>query len=202
MEPVGGESSVDTKVVAALERIGHAMRLLLWEAVKGRGLTPIQAQILLYIQGHGENLSRVSHIAREFGLTPATVSDSVSALERKGLLWRQVWGGDARVATLKLTDAGVAIARELEDWTGHLRESVADFPPGEQGKALLFLMGLIERLQKRGVITVARMCSTCRFFRRNWHAQGPAPHHCALLDKALAVSDLRVDCPEHEPITA
>lgn len=200
MEPSAGEAGTDAKIVAALERIGHAMRLLLWDAVKGRNLTPVQAQILLYLQGHGENVGRVSHIAREFGLTPATVSDSVSALETKGLLQREAWEGDARVATLKLTGAGAAMARELKDWTKHLRESVADFPPSDQDETLLFLMGLIERLQQRGVITVARMCVTCRFFRRNAHPAAPAPYHCALLDKPLAIATLRVDCPEHEPI--
>lgn len=193
------ETRIDAKVVAALERIGHVLRLLLWDAVKERGLTPVQAQILLYIRSHGEERRRVSHIAREFGLTPATVSDSVSALETKGLLRRQAWKGDARVATLRLTDAGVAAARELQGWTKPLRESVADLPPGEQEEALLFLMGLIERLQQRRVITVARMCITCRFFRRDEHPGALAPHHCALLDKPLAVSDLRVDCPEHAP---
>ncbi|GAB4327703.1 MAG: MarR family transcriptional regulator [Dehalococcoidia bacterium] len=200
MEPGAGEAGTDTKIVAALERIGHAMRLLLWDAVKTRGLSPVQAQILLYLQGHGEDLGRVTHIAREFGLTPATVSDSVSALELKGLVQRQAWQGDARVVTLKLTGAGAAMARELEDWAKRLRESIADFAPREQDELLLVLMRLIERLQRRGVITVARMCITCRFFLRDAHPAERMPHHCALLDKPLALATLRLDCPDHAPV--
>jgi hypothetical protein len=45
---------------------------------------------------------------------------------------------------------------------------------------------------------VARMCVSCRFFRPEAHPGEESPHHCALLDLALARSDLRVDCPEHE----
>jgi DNA-binding MarR family transcriptional regulator len=178
------------------------LRLLLWDAVKSRGLTPVQAQILLYLRNHREHLCRVGQIAREFGLTTATVSDSVSALEAKGLLRREPWSGDARVATLALTDAGVAAAAELDGWATPLREAVAGLAPAQQEKALLFLIHLIERLQQRGVITVARMCTTCRFFRRNLRRPTHAPYYCALIDRPLAVADLRVDCPEHEPAIA
>jgi DNA-binding MarR family transcriptional regulator len=156
----------------------------------------------LYIGSHREERCRVGHIAREFGLTPATVSDSAAALETKGLLRRQAWEGDARVATLQLTEASAAMTRELENWASRLLESVSELPAREREQGLLFLMRLIELLQQRRVISVARMCITCRFFRPNWHAEELAPHHCALLDKPLRVADLRVDCPEHEPVPA
>jgi hypothetical protein len=58
-------------------------------------------------------------------------------------------------------------------------------------------MHLIAALQNVGIITLARMCRTCRFFRPDHHPGG-APHHCALLDKPLAERELRLDCPEHE----
>ena len=61
-----------------------------------------------------------------------------------------------------------------------------------------FLMRLIGTLQGSGVVTVARMCVTCRFFRRDVHPGSASPHHCGLLDVPLGVGDLRADCPEHE----
>ena len=57
----------------------------------------------------------------------------------------------------------------------------------------------IARLQAAGVITVNRSCLSCR------HYQPPGPRtraRCLLLATALADRDLRVDCPEHEPIPA
>ncbi|MGH3088675.1 MAG: hypothetical protein ACRDSJ_15325 [Rubrobacteraceae bacterium] len=69
----------------------------------------------------------------------------------------------------------------------------------EKEVVMRFLMRLIASLQRDGVITVARMCVSCRFFREHAHPGDAAAHHCALLDAPLANHDLRVDCPEHEP---
>jgi hypothetical protein len=62
-----------------------------------------------------------------------------------------------------------------------------------------FLMRLISTLQGAGVITVARMCVSCRFFRPDAHSGSSSPHHCTLLRLPLSGADLRTDCPEHEP---
>jgi hypothetical protein len=67
---------------------------------------------------------------------------------------------------------------------------------------LRLLLDLIAGLHRSGVITVARMCVTCRFFRRNQHAGAARPHHCALVDMSMADGELRVDCAEHEPSAA
>ena len=54
---------------------------------------------------------------------------------------------------------------------------------------------MIAHLVEDGTLSVARTCLTCRFHRRD--ADGV--HHCVLLGLPLARSDLRVDCPEHQP---
>jgi len=195
------ESRLEAKIAAALERIGQALRVQLWSAVKGRGLSPVQAQVLLHLQGHGEALARVGRIAREFGLTAATVSDSVSALEAKGLVERSASAADGREAVLNLTPAGRAAARELLSWAAGLEETVASMPPEDQEAALQFLLRLIEQLQRRGLITVARMCFTCRFFQPAAEQAAGAPF-CALLERPLPPASLRIDCPEHEPAPA
>ena len=61
-----------------------------------------------------------------------------------------------------------------------------------------FLMDLIGSLQKSGMISVARMCVTCRFLRPDAQRGEDSSHYCALLDVPLAGSELRTDCPEHE----
>jgi hypothetical protein len=63
-----------------------------------------------------------------------------------------------------------------------------------------FLIGLIESLQRSGLMTGARMCVTCRFIREDIYPGEPSPHHCGLLDAPLGGADLRVDCPEHEAV--
>ena len=197
-EPSSQHGDVDSKIVASLERLSQAFRLLLRDEAQKRGLSPIQAQFLVYLLFHDVELRRVGRLAEEFGLTRATVSDAVGSLEEKGLIQRDPWPEDRRVLTLRLTPAGEKLAAELSSWANIVKEHLTASSPEEKEVVMRFLMRLIASLQKAGVITVARMCVTCRFFRRDAHPGSDSPHHCALLDAPLAGSDLRVDCPEHE----
>ncbi|HXF52172.1 MAG TPA: MarR family transcriptional regulator [Dehalococcoidia bacterium] len=198
MERPPAEPDIDAKIAAAIERLSRVSRVLLQDAVKRRGLSPIQALMLTYLDTRGPEVAHVSHLAREFGLTQATVSDSVSSLEAKGLVLRERSLDDGRMTRLRLTPAGRRLAQELAMWDEPLREAVAAASPLERERALFFLLELIGRLQRRGVISVARVCVTCRFFERDAHPDPRAPHHCNLLDRPLPVSGLRVDCPEYE----
>ncbi|HEX2728622.1 MAG TPA: MarR family winged helix-turn-helix transcriptional regulator [Rubrobacteraceae bacterium] len=197
-DPSSQHEDVDNKIVASLERLSQVFGVLLRERARERNLSPIQARFLVYLLYHDVELRRVSRLAREFDLTQATVSDAVASLETKGLIERDLWPEDRRVVTLRLTPAGEASATELSDWANPVKEHLERFPPGEREVVMRFLIGLIGSLQESGIITVARMCVTCRFFRRDAHPGATSPHHCGLLDVPLADSDLRVDCPEHE----
>lgn len=189
---------VDSKIAAALERLSQAFRVLLWEKGKRVKLSPIQIQILVYLYYH-EHRETMGKIAREFRLTPATVSDAIKVLERKSLVSRQPLSEDRRVIYANLTTKGIKLAKQLSTWANEVRAVVATLPEEEKLVVLNFLMKLIESLQKSGIISVARMCITCKFFQPYAHAQNQAPHHCRLLDKPLAIAELRLDCPEHIP---
>jgi DNA-binding MarR family transcriptional regulator len=197
-EPSSQHGDVDKKIVASLERLSQVFRTLLRGEAQERGLSPIQAQFLVHLLHHGAALGRVSRLAREFDLTRATVSDAVGSLEKKGLISREPWPADKRVTTLRLTSTGEHTARELAAWANVIEEHLKAYSPEEKEAVMRFLMGLIDSLQKSGLITVARMCVTCRFFRPDAHPGERSPHHCALLDVPLSGSDLRADCPEHE----
>jgi DNA-binding MarR family transcriptional regulator len=197
-DPSTQHGDIDKKIVASLERISQVFRVLLRGEAQERDLSPIQAQFLVYLLHHRAALRRVSQLAREFDLTRATVSDAVGSLEKKGLIRRASWPDDKRVTTLRLTPTGEHTARELAAWANVVDEHLKGCSSQEKEAVMRFLMGLIGSLQKSGLITVARMCITCRFFRPDAHPGGNSPHHCALLDVPLSGSDLRADCPEHE----
>lgn len=190
---------VSSKIVIGLERLAQTFRVLLWEEAKEHHLSPIQIQTLVYLRYHPPEFGRVSLLAREFGLTQATMSDTVTSLEAKGLIYREIWPQDKRVTLLKLTPAGESLAFKLSTWANIIQEQLASFSADEQEVVLKFLMQLIESLQKVGVIAVARMCITCRFFQPHAYPGTASPHHCQLLAKPLANSELRIDCPEHLP---
>ncbi|HEY6775906.1 MAG TPA: MarR family winged helix-turn-helix transcriptional regulator [Thermoleophilaceae bacterium] len=197
-----GARDLDTKLAAALERAGQALRTELRERARRHGLPPTQAQVLLRLAHDPAERRRVAALAAELDVTQATLSDAVAALHRKRLVERRRDPADGRSRTLELTGRGSAIAGDLDSWDERVRARLAAFPEGDREGALRFLLELIADLQAAGVISVARTCVSCRFFRQRVHAGGAALHHCALLDLPLARSDLRVDCPEHQPAAA
>jgi len=193
---------VDSKIAAALERLSQAFRVLLWEKNKTCNLSPLQIQFLVYLLYHAAEQCTVGQLAREFTLTPATVSDAITTLEEKGLVTRERWETDRRVAFVSLTADGKRTARKLSTWANVIQENIAKFDGAEKVVVMKFLMQLIESLQQAGVITVARMCITCKFFQPNAHPRSASPHHCQLLDKPLADAKLRLDCAEHATMNA
>ena len=200
-DPAHQPADLDGRLVAALERVGLAFRVLLWEKAKAvreaASLSPIQIQILVFLRYHGEDLARVGRLAEELGLTPATVSDAVAALVAKGLVAKAPGATDRRVQRLCLTAAGARAAEALGDWADAVRGPLAGLSETEKAALLQALLTLLAAMQRDGILATARMCPTCRHFVADRHAGAEQPHHCLLLDRPLAPRDLRVDCPEH-----
>jgi len=192
---------VAAKVAGALERLGQASGVLARRAAEADGLSPIQLRLLLRLAAAPERRWRPSALAREFDVSAASLSDSIAALERKGLVERRPLGSDRRGTSLHLSGAGRRLAAEAAVPTAPLERAVAALPQAEQLALMGSLFALIESLREEGVITVARMCVSCAHFRPGAHS-GAQPNHCALLDIPLGAADLRLDCPEHEPRAA
>jgi DNA-binding MarR family transcriptional regulator len=195
----GDPHDLDTKLVAALERVGQALRVQLWDAAKEHGLSPTQLQVLLRLASDPPARRRIGALAAELDVTHPTISDAVAVLRRKGLVERQEGGRRAGVA---LTGRGEATAAAVSTWQQRTRTLLDALPADDKEQTLRVLVTLIGRLQRSGVITVARMCATCRFFRPDAHPDSAQPHHCALVDAPMADRELRVDCAEHEPVAA
>ncbi len=186
---------VDSKLVAGLERLAQALRVLLWEQAQTQGLSPIQVQFLVYLKNHAKRDSSVSHLAKTFDLTKATVSDAISALEHKGYLKRHVSSEDKRAANLVLTRTGKSLAKELESWADEVKKQLVKLPEERRLELMTSTMHLIASLQETGIINLTRLCYTCQFFQK-----GERDHFCKLLNVPLSQQDLRLDCPEHERI--
>lgn len=195
----GATPDVDAKLAAALERVGQAIRVQMWDKAKRHGLSATQLQVLLRLATDSAERRRIGAVAAELDVTHPTVSDAVAALRRKRLVERET---PSRRAPLALTGAGRLLARELADWDQRTLQELDRLTADDKEAALGFLLSLIAGLQRAGAITVARMCVTCRFFRRDAHPDAPMRHHCALVDMPLADGDLRVDCAEHAPRAA
>lgn len=186
-------SKIEGRIVVALERLSEAFRVLLWEESKETSLSPIQIQLLIFLQFHSAEKCKVSYLADEFNLTKATISDSVKILLQKGLIEKAVDKSDTRSFSISLTREGKRIAVKSSQFAGAIEKPLHQFSAKQKEILLLSLLELIERLNKDGIITIQRMCFTCRF-----HKKTGSVHYCNLLKKNLKNGDLRVDCPEHE----
>jgi DNA-binding MarR family transcriptional regulator len=190
---VSEHGHLDAKLVAALERVGQALRVQLRDAAKQHGLNPIQLQVLLRLAA-APPLGRVGALAAAFDVSQPSMSDTVAALRRKGL----VGAGPRRRSGIVLTPRGQALARALNGWDDRTRQALGAAREADKERSLALLLDVIAGLQRTGAVSVARMCTTCRFFRPEAHPGQARRHHCALLDAPLTDGDLRVDCPEHE----
>lgn len=187
------------KIVAALERLSRVFRGLLWDLATETGLSPIQIQFLLYLKDQPRAHCRVSILAREFGLTRATVSDAISTLARKRLIEKLGSKTDKRVAHLLLTDEGRTMARKFDGWQAVIIDKVRKFEPTTLGTVYLFLQETIIGLQRDGTVERAHMCLGCEHFRPDASGDPDRPHLCALTGTPLGVPDLKLDCPIHKP---
>jgi DNA-binding MarR family transcriptional regulator len=197
--PSGLPPDVDAKLVAALERVGQALRVQMWDTAKQHGLSPTQLQVLLRLATDPPARRRIGVLADELDVTHPTVSDAVAVLRRKRLVDRDP---ASRKAPLNLTARGRAVADRLVDWDQRTRRQLAHLPVADKDATLRLLLDLIAGLQRSGAITLARMCVTCRFFRRDAHPKSARPHHCALVDAPMGGVELRIECAEHEPRAA
>jgi DNA-binding MarR family transcriptional regulator len=179
-------------LIDLLERAGR----LIQGALHSGGLPPAQWHVLRYLA----RANRFSRTPTAIGLyldaTKGTVSQTIIALERKGLVSKER-NPDRRSVCLQLTARG----RELlaRHPLSEAVEALEALPP--QARDALrnglaaFLMALLARRSARPF----GQCATCRFFE---HGGAPSarggPHRCKLLDTPLSADDAAQICVEQE----
>jgi DNA-binding MarR family transcriptional regulator len=194
-----GQDNIDRKIAFGFERIAQVLKTLIWNESKESGLSPIQIQFIVTLAFNTHKEWTVGDLAAYFQLTPATVSDALTALEEKDLLVRNKSKDDKRVIHIALTAAGRRQALKLAGWMNAIQDEVARLDEDAKETMLRALMNMIASLQQKGLISVVQMCMTCTYFRPNAHPGKSRPHHCAYIDKAFGDADLRLDCPDYEP---
>lgn len=188
-------SCIESKIIASLERISQAFKVLLWNESKELSLTPIQIQVIIFLLYHPAQKRKVSYLANEFNITKATMSDTVKALEQKTLIIKAYEQNDTRSYIIHLTKKGKALARQTSLFTQQIHIPLIKLPALDKENLLLSLFDIIHHLNKTGVITIQRMCFTCQYYN---HVKNGHRHFCELLNTKLEENELRIDCAEHK----
>lgn len=187
---------LDSKIVVALERFSQVFHNLLWSKTKEFNLSPIQIKFLIFILTNNSKNCTVTELGKKFNLTKATVSDAVASLVEKKYISKKGSSEDKRTTHLQLTKKGKEVSEELISWADPIRNALNNSPVTSKLDVYLYLLKLIESLERAGIISISRMCITCRFFVES--ALTNTPHYCKLLEKHLSSKELRIDCLEYE----
>ncbi|MCO5731483.1 MarR family transcriptional regulator [Rhizobium sp. SSA_523] len=197
METPKNPTSLNHRIREGLARLAVAMRSDDWSRAKGAGVNPAQLSILEALEGGPEGMS-VKAIAAYLAVSQPSATDSLNALERKGLIEKRA-GSDKRAVTVFLTDAGRALLAAPDQADARAaRQAVDCLAQDEQEALLISIVKIIRRLQDIDAIPIQRMCATCRYFAPFAHQDAERPHHCHFVDAAFGQRDIRIECRDHD----
>ena len=193
-------AAVVGSLVGGLQRLSQWAHVRSWRHWAKRRLSSTQVKILELLTARDQGLS-ITAMARELGITAATVCDCVSALVEKGLLTKTPYACDRRERRVRLTVEGREAAREAA--LGNPLHKAFECLSAEEQEGLNRLtMKMIYALGVHGELAPSRMCARCTFFRPFGNPDPRTPHHCRQADVPLAASELRLDCPVFEAAEA
>ncbi len=169
---------------ALLDRVMRIHASEEWED----GINPAQTAALLYLSRANRFSRSPSHVAEYLSSTRGTVSQTLKALMRKGLIAEQRSAKDKRSISYDVTPDGHAllqgrvVSRDALDGFSH-----------DDVKQLISLLSALARnaLKARGGKSFG-MCRTCEH-----HRTRKSGAYCALLNEALAPAEADEICHEH-----
>ena len=189
---MNGKASGGTtdRMTSLVDRLGRAVHCLQFSD----GLNPAQWAVLRYL-GRANRYSRTpTAISDYLGTTRGTMSQTIKALESKGLIGRETSDRDRRAVLLKLTEAGEAA---LENDPLQCVAAVAQSFGDEMDQASHFLDRVIDCLQAKSGGLNYGVCVGCTNFCKSAIAEDV--HRCGLTGDPLSVLDSTKICVNHDP---
>ena len=175
----------DDRAQVLVERLAHVLREELRTVATAHGLALAQLEVLRYLARANRFSDTVSGLVDYLGATKGTLSQTVSALERKGLVERLPDAGDGRVQHCRLTEAGEEVVRASR-CSVMVQRVLLDDATADRVEGLLRNL-----LNARGGWAFG-VCATCAHHRVT--DQG---RRCALLGVYLTEDDATRICKEH-----
>ncbi|WP_436642211.1 MarR family winged helix-turn-helix transcriptional regulator [Microbaculum sp. FT89] len=179
-----------SSIADLVERLGRLVR----SSGYVQGLNPAQWEALRYLGRCNGFSNNPSALASFLSATKGTVSQTVSSLERKGLLTKAPRAGQGRALSLILTAKGRAMLDS---------DPIADLKAAavELGSNAAALDGQLKHLLAEcqalyGVRTFGK-CRTCRHFEKQ--IPEGAFDRCSLMGARIEATEVDRICAEHTP---
>lgn len=169
-----------------LERIGNLLREQARSVATREGLKLAQLDALVYLSRANRYSDTTSAVVEYLGATKGSVSQTLTALEGKGLVERVPDDSDGRVSHCRPTAKGRRIGRAA--FPSELLDG-ADRPELER-----VLGSLLRDIQRAHGGRAFGVCRSCIHF-----TPAGRGHRCGLTGESLTIPESRLLCREHEP---
>lgn len=172
-----------------IERLGRLLRA----ERHAQGLNPVQWEALRYLARCNRFSNTPGALAAYLPATKGTVSQTLIALEQKGLIERLDDPLSARVTRLAITAAGRKLS--AKDPIGELTGAIESIPSAKASELADTLLAVLSVWQAARGGKPFGICRTCVHFQKN--APGSA-HWCKLMQHKLSEADSLLICAEHK----
>ena len=170
-----------------LERTASLHRSELREAAAEYGLKLAQLQALHYLGRCNRYSDTPASLTEFLGATKGTISQTLLALERKGLIEKETDSQDGRVVHCKLTKRGQKVAEKT-----YPADVVAASDPTQREAVVNALESWLRGLQKSRGNPTFGACATCAHFQTRGRG-----FFCELTQEPLKKSEITRICREH-----
>jgi len=195
-DPLYRQDSRAARVGMTLLRLSQAVKTMTTSEASEVGLTPVQAQSLLFVRYTKPFLASVGRLAEALGVTHVTAIGVIDGLVGRGLIRKTTSPDDRRVTLLRLTDAGEELCQRLGSFGRSLERALSVLEPTELEMLERGLGALIWSLREAGVLHVAEPCRGCVHFEENAAPGTPEPHRCRLIQRFLNEHEVQLACPD------
>lgn len=172
-----------------LERLARVLQ----NETHAAGLKPVQWEALRYLARANHFSRNPSSVTAFLGITKGTVSQTLIALERKGLILKTADSADRRNVRLDLTAEGNNLLED--DPVNTALDAAEKFSDRERDNVTKSLQKILRGALRQRDQKAFGQCKGCKFFRENDPAG--SPHHCSLLNEPLSQPDSDKICAEH-----
>ncbi len=183
----GGTPSA-SKLHFVLERISSIFRSRLRERATEQGLKLVQLEALIYLSVANRYSNTAGALTEYLGVTKGTASQTVIALERRGLATKMPDANDGRILHCSLTAKGVAIAQAARP-----ASFLAGLTGEMQDEALAASLRRLRLVQAGRGFKSFGQCKSCSHFRGT-----RGRYQCGLTKESLTAPESLQICREHK----
>ena len=177
----------------AVERLGELQKVGARQAVTAVGLLPVQLEVLNYLSSCNKYSDTPMAVTEYLGQTKGTVSQTIKALEKKGMVEKVADKNDKRISHVLVTPLGSQVLADSLP-TNMFVNTCATLSDDQQNNIEQALTQLLTAIIQSNDMKTFGACHTCRYNGR----QDDGSYYCNLVKEPLGDDEILLICKEHQ----